>query len=206
MKKAIGLTGGIASGKSALAAYLADLGAEVVDADNLAKKAMKKGSSIYRQVVEVFGQRILDEKKAINREVLAEIVFADKERLATLNSLVHPHVISLISKKIAEFKNNRLNNKQILVVEVPLLIETNMVSLFDKIVVVTATPEQQLSRLLKSGYRPSQAVSRIHSQVSDLERFRRADFIIINKLSLDNLKTQSRTLYAKLTGTKEVKK
>lgn len=189
----VGLTGGIACGKTVVAEIMARCGATVIQADDVARRVMARGTGVYKDVVAYFGKDILDAEGEIDRRRLAEIVFTDENERRLLNNLTHPLIIKVIKKELAASKKNTL-----VVVEVPLLIEADMVGLFDKIVVVAATPDQQFSRLLAKGYSEVDAVRRLRAQISNAERFRYADFILLNKGSLINLKQQVENLMEKL--------
>lgn len=191
--KSIGLTGGIASGKSTVARMLAELGVNVISADEIAHQVMRSGSALFEDIVAHFGSDILNEDGEIDRARLGEIVFANDNERRTLNNLVHTEVIEVIKEDMAK-------EKGLVAVEVPLLVEADMTGLFDKIVVVTAAPDQQLERLLKKGISEEDALRRISSQIGNDERLRYADYILINKGSLINLQRQVENLLEFVEG------
>lgn len=192
----VGLTGGIASGKSTIARYLSELGAVCVDADLLAHEMMAKGTGVYRRLVDHFGAAVLTEDGAIDRSALATIVFDRPTELAYLNEAVHPAVIEGVARLLEEWR--AADPGGIGVVQVPLLVEADMVRMFDVVVVVVSSPEQQISRLIEMGMAIDQGLARLRSQISDDERLPWADFTIINKGDLALLKEQTGVLYAGL--------
>lgn len=191
----VGLTGGIASGKSTVAALLAEQGAETIYADDVAGKVMSPGTEVFGDITAHFGKEIVDDKGEIDRRRLAEIVFNSDNERRLLNNLTHPTIIKLIEKEVENRKNAVL-----VVVEVPLLVEADLIGMFDKIVVVAASPEQQFNRLTEKGYLEEEAEKRISSQTTDQERFKHADYILMNKGSLHNLKKDVAELYRLLVG------
>ncbi|HEB12370.1 MAG TPA: dephospho-CoA kinase [Actinobacteria bacterium] len=190
----VGLTGGIASGKSTITKYLSDLGAVCVDADLIARDAMVE-APVYSKLVEHFGPNILSEPGEIDRAALAAEVFSDPDQLRVLNGLVHPVVIDRIKEVLGAWSRERHG---IGIVQVPLLIEAGMTDLFDVIVVVITTPEMQVNRLTASGLSFEEAEARLRSQLPGSARLPFADLTIINKASLELLKEQTAILYDKL--------
>lgn len=143
--KIIGLTGGIATGKNAVAAMLAEMGAVVIDADQLARDAVAPGTRAYQQIVECFGPQVLSADGALDRQALRELVFCDPQRRQQLESLVHPAIKELALQRFAD---ERQRGTQVLVYMAPLLIEAGAVDRVDEVWVVTLRPEVQLERLL----------------------------------------------------------
>ena len=146
----VGLTGGFASGKSFVASLFKKLGAKIVDADKLGHKALKKGSPAYKRIVAAFGKKILKPGLSINRKALGEIVFADKKSLAKLNSIVHPGIIKGVRERI-----RKAAKSEILIVDAPLICETNITGLMNVLVVVKAS-----KRSRSSGTRGSSVLKR----------------------------------------------
>lgn len=190
----IGLTGGVASGKSTAARMLAKRGAAVIEADKIAREAMAPGSSVFKDIIGHFGPDIIDNAGDIDRTRLAEIIFTNEDERLFLNNLTHP----LVTENIKKSLSMPPPGKSLFVVEVPLLVEAGMADLFDKIVVVAATPELQVSRLEVQGLSRERALRRLRAQISDAERYNYADFIILNKGSLANLAAQVDNLMKKL--------
>ena len=191
----IGITGGIASGKTTITTILSKLGAKILSADVIAKKVMMKGTDEYDDIVAHFGEEILDQKKEIDRAKLGEIIFENDTERHLLNNLTHPKIIEIIE---AEMKDSIEGD--MVAVEVPLLVEADMILMFDRIIVVTTTPETQLERLLEKGLSEKEALKRIRAQVSNEERYLYADYIVINKSNYENLRKDVEDLYSKLKG------
>jgi dephospho-CoA kinase len=176
----IGLTGTIGSGKSAVAKMLADLGADVIDTDEIAREVVTPGSKCLETIVAEWGPGILNPDGSLNRDKLARIVFRDEARRKKLNSILHPLIIAETHKKLAETKAAAA------VLVVPLLFESGM----DKIVNqrwVVAAPEEELVRRIcaRDGCDPEHARDRIRSQMSQEEKIARADAVIDNGGSLE---------------------
>lgn len=182
----IGLTGGIASGKSLVSARLRELGAVVVDADVLAREAVEPGSPGLGRIVEAFGSGILRADGSLDRPALGALVFGDPERLAVLNAIVHPEVQRLAT---AAFEAaGRADPRAIVVYDVPLLAENadRLAPQFDEIVVVTADAEERVRRMVEQrGMTEAEARSRIASQATEAERLALADRVIDNSGSRD---------------------
>lgn len=171
----VGLTGGFGTGKSYAASIFKKLGSKVIDADKLARKALKKGSVAYKRVVEVFGKSILDSKGYIKRKTLGKIVFNDKKLLADLNKIVHPYVISRIENSIKASKN------EVLIIDAPLICETSLSDLVDVLVVVKASRKNQVDRCVKKFYMKKEDVcKRMACQMPLKEKINKADYIIDN--------------------------
>lgn len=192
----VGLTGGIASGKSTVADYLAEKGALCADADSIAREVIAEGTDEYNQLVDHFDRGILEPNGSIDRSALAKAVFADPAELDALNRIVHPATIARIRECLEEWRLHAPDG--IGVIQVPLLIEAGMVELFDIVVVVVTTPEQQISRLAARGLTIDQGLARMRNQLSDAQRLVFADFTLINKGSLGLLKEQTGILYEEL--------
>jgi len=192
----VGLTGGIASGKSAVLERLGSLGARTYQADHIANDVVR-AVSVMDQVRKEFGEGVIGPEGELDRARLAALIFADEADRLKLNAIVHPLVIARIA---AEIEKLSAGNTQLAVFEVALLVEADMLSLFDKIVVVTSTPEVRLARLTERGLSEDEALARIRSQVGDAERMRYADFILINKATSDVLAEECSRLYEKLTA------
>lgn len=177
----VGLTGGIGAGKSSVAENFAHLGAIVVDADHLARVAIERGSEGFDEVVLRFGESIL-RNGDIDRQALAEIVFADENARKDLEAIIHPRVRELFIGAVAD-----LEHDQILIYEIPLLVETSSQGNFDFIITVEADLELRRERLLKRGMYISEINRRIDSQASESSRVAIADAVIRNDGDEDTL-------------------
>ena len=183
----IGLTGGIASGKSTVSNYLAELGAIIIDADKIAHEIMEKGKTAYWQVIEAFGREILAENGEIDRSRLGKIVFNNLEKKKILEEITHPQVIREMREKIEEY---RAENK-VIVLDVPLLFEAGLDSMVDETWVVYVDRETQLQRLMaRDGLSYEEANKRIQAQMSLEKKRDLADFVINNKGNIEDLKRQ----------------
>ncbi|MBP8718566.1 MAG: dephospho-CoA kinase [Candidatus Atribacteria bacterium] len=186
----VGLTGGIVSGKTTIARMFQELGAQVIDADEIARKVVRPGEKAWQGIVEYFGPEILREDLEINRKKLADIVFSNKEKLAVLNRITHPEITLMIKKQINQLKNKYQKNI-ICIVEAPLLFEAHLEDMMDKIIVVYLNREEQLKRLLlRNNLTREEAIQRIESQMPLEEKLSRADYVIDNCFSLQQTKKQ----------------
>ena len=181
----IGLTGGIACGKSTVSAKLKELGAAVIDADLLARDVVRKGEIAYNKIVHCFGEDILLPRGEIDRKKLGSIVFSDKEKLELLNSITHPEIISRLKEKIRELKSEGV---KVIVVDAAILIEVGLHKYVDSVWVVTVDRETQVKRLInrdKFDYR--EAENRINSQFTNEVREKYADVIIDNNKPIEEV-------------------
>lgn len=193
MMKVIGLTGGIGSGKSTVSRFLAELGAVIIDADEVGHQTLQPGTELWREVVTAFGRQILTPGGDIDREKLAEIVFSNPDSLARLNRIMHPRLYEIVKAQLEQYRRQGVG---VVVLEVPLLIEAGWTSLVDEVWVTVAPERVVLSRLEKqAGLSRSRALARIRSQLSSAERVKYADVIIDTDCDLDQLKTKVRELW-----------
>lgn len=177
----VGLTGGIGSGKSLASQFFAELGALVIDADQLARDAIERGSDGFDQLIATFGDSIL-KNGLVDRRALGELVFRDEDAKKKLEGIIHPIVRQEFEEAVAS-----LEKDQILIYEIPLLFETNAMKRFDYIVTVEADMQIRKERLLKKGLRISEIESRIAAQASSEERKSIADQVFENNGSEDKL-------------------
>ena len=177
----IGLTGGIASGKSTVSKYLTEKGFKVYDADKIAKDISEK-ISVQKEIVLNFGDKILTEEGKVDRKKLKEIVFADKNKLKKLNAIIHPKVIDFYK----ELKEKNTDEK--IIFDVPLLFESGIDKFCDKILIVISDYDVQLNRIIERDNIDRELASKIiKSQVSNEERIKKADIVIENNTSLEEL-------------------
>lgn len=173
----VGLTGGLASGKSFVGAALEDLGCRLIEADALGHEVLLPDGAAYASVVRAFGRGILNPDGEIDRKLLALEVFADKERLRLLNSLVHPEVRRRTAELTAEYF--AVDPDAIVVVEAAIHIETGAYKAFDKLILVVCTVEQQIERAMKrDGWTRAQALARLASQMPLEQKRQFADYVI----------------------------
>jgi len=179
----VGLTGGIGSGKSEVSKRLAARGAMVIDADKIAREVVEPGTEGLARVVKAFGEEVLREDGTLDRKKLGAIVFADRDKLATLNSIVHP----LVGRRVAELQAAAPDDA-IVVYDVPLLVENGLAGSYEVVIVVDASDEIRLDRLVRlRGMTEADAKARIAAQASREERLAVADFVIPNETTLDDL-------------------
>jgi dephospho-CoA kinase len=192
----LGLTGGIASGKTAVAAMLRELGFDVLDADSLAHKLIEPGQPAYDEVLREFGPAILDPDRRINRAKLAKIVFDDRAKLAHLNAILHPRVEAAAHKQFDEW--SRSGNRPAAFIEAALLVEAGYHKNLDGLLVTWCTPDQQLERLRARGLTDEQAHLRIAAQLPTEEKLRHATEKIDCSASLEDTRKQVEALATKL--------
>jgi dephospho-CoA kinase len=200
----VGLTGGIAVGKSVVGEMFAALGAHVIQADEIAHQLMQPGQAVYHEVVGRFGSGILHPDGSVNRVRLAELAFGapDKpSRVRELNQIVHPAVIGRQEEWMAEV--GRRDPHAIALVEAALILEAGMAKSFDRLVVVTCQPEQRIVRWaqrLKVDQETArrEVTRRMAAQMPDEEKIKAADYVIDNSGSLDETARQVKTIYAEL--------
>jgi dephospho-CoA kinase len=180
----VGLTGGIACGKSTVARMLEGKGAFLVDADALAHDLEEPEKTAWRKIVDHFGPEILRDDRTIDRRKLGAIVFADRKKLELLNRIVHPAVHEERRRRIAEIKEARPD--AIILSDVPLLIETGLESQFDLVLLVALSPETQIARLMgRDGFSREEAEKRMASQMPIDAKLPFADMVIRNDGSLE---------------------
>jgi dephospho-CoA kinase len=188
----VALTGGIGAGKSLAAQYFSELGARVVDADQLARIAIERGSAGFDDVITRFGEAIMRDGD-IDRKALAEIIFSDAKAKEDLEAIIHPRVRELFLEVVSD-----LQPDEILIYEIPLLVETGARANFDLVITVEADLEVRKERLRKRGMFISEIERRISQQASREEREDAADFVIINNGDEDLLLRAVENLWEEL--------
>ncbi|MBS4199940.1 dephospho-CoA kinase [Bacillus sp. FJAT-49732] len=188
MPKMIGLTGSIASGKSTVSNMLKDRGFTILDADIAARVVVEPGQKAYHQIIETFGHEIVNSDDTINRSKLGSIIFNDEEKRKMLNSIVHPTVRECLN----DWKIQALEEgKKTIIYDIPLLYESNLTYLVEKVVVVFVDEDVQLKRLLnRNGLTEEEALARIRSQLPLREKKERADAVIDNNGTIDETERQ----------------
>lgn len=181
----LGVTGSFGSGKTTVARILGSFGAKVIDADKLAHDAIRPGSSAYRKIIKAFGQGVLKKNKTIDRDKLGKLVFNAKPLLKELNNIVHPEVIRQIKERV------RKSAQRVIILDVPLLIESGLDSMIDMMAVVTITREKQVQRIIdKTGLSRADILKRIKSQIPLRKKAELADFVIDNSGTIIKTKKQ----------------
>ena len=191
--KVIGLTGGIGSGKSTVSQFLAELGAVILNADEIGHEAFKPDTEIWRKVVTAFGRQIVTPDGNIDRKKLGNIVFGNPESLSRLNQIMHPWMYAQVKAQLEEY---RRQGARVVVLEAPLLLEAGWTPLVDEVWVTTAPEATVLKRLEEcGGMSQAESLARIRSQLSTEERVRHADVVINTDCGLDELKAKVTELW-----------
>jgi dephospho-CoA kinase len=196
LMRKLGLTGGIASGKSAVAALLRELGFPVLDADSVSHKLIEPGQAAHDEILKTFGADLADASGWIDRARLASIVFADPAKLAQLNAMLHPRVEQMMFRQLEEWQKNGVRDAGF--VEAALLIEAGIVDRLDGLVVAWCRPEQQLERLRARGMSDIEARRRIAAQLPLEEKIKRATETINCSGSLEETRAQVLALATKI--------
>jgi dephospho-CoA kinase len=184
----VGLTGGIASGKSTVASMLRDLDCPVLDADTLGHELLEQGQDAYNEVVREFGREILDGYGNVDRGKLGPIIFADAQKRARLNQILHPRILDVVRKWFKAL--DQIGGPELAVVEAALIIEAGYNKELDRVIVCWCPPEQQLHRLVERGLTPEQAKLRIAAQMPMDEKRRLADEAIDCSGSIEETERQ----------------
>ena len=193
----VGLTGGVATGKSTVARMFQQCGAAIIDADALARDVVQPGKPAWRDIIGRYGTRVLRPDRTLNRHALAEVVFGHRRELAALNAIVHPRVAKEQRRLVREIA--RKDPEALVVYDVPLLFEAGVDARVDRILVVTADRPTQIKRLQqRNGLTRAEALRRIRSQTPLSEKCKRADDILDGTLARARLQRLVKRLYSEL--------
>ena len=193
----VGLTGSIAVGKSFVSGVLTELGCHVVDSDELARKVVEPGTEGLRRIVEAFGPRALREDGTLDRAALSAVIFADEEKRALMNSILHPLIIAEQDALLSRWE--REDPRGVGVIDAALLIESGGFRRFDKIIVVHCRPEVQLERLMRrNALSREDASARINAQLPQEEKLKHADFAVDTSGGFDETRARVREVYEEL--------
>jgi dephospho-CoA kinase len=195
----MGLTGGIASGKSTVAAMLRQLGFKVIEADRVAHQFLEPAQDAYKEVLREFGAAIVDGNRQIDRAQLAAIVFADPAKLVKLNAILHPRVENFVFQQFKEWEREGL--QEVAFVEAALLVEAGFTKNLDGLVVAFCKPEQQLQRLLERGISEEEAKRRIAAQMTVEEKLSYATETIDCSRTIEDTRAQVDALATRLRKT-----
>jgi len=196
--KVLGLTGGIGSGKSMVASMFAQLGADVIDADQLAREVVQPGQPALEEIAAAFGRDILLPDGRLDRGMLARIIFADPVARARLNAITHPRIQERMATEMAL----RGSRPGVLIVDIPLLFENDRTSSVESVIVVWVDPKTQLRRLIeRDGLTADEARQRIAAQMPLDEKRARADLVVDNSGSRENTRRQVEAIYRQNAST-----
>ena len=195
--KIIGITGGIGSGKSTVANILQNFGAKVIDADRISREVTEKGQPALKEIVDYFGEEVLNKDGDLDRKKLGEIVFKDDEKLKILNDITHKYIIERIRQHLDKFK---AENVRVVVLDVPLPVKHGFLDIVDEVWVVVAKKETRVKRIIeRNGFSYKEAISRINAQQSDEDYLKIADEVIQNDGTTEDLVKYVTMLYNKKT-------
>lgn len=196
MTLVLGLTGGIASGKSTADAFFLKRNLSVIDSDVIAHDILNIGQLGYKKVISYFGQDILNSDRTLNRKKLGQIVFNDQSKLNVLNQITHPLIFSEIEDKITQ---NKLLKKPVVIVDAPLLFETKVKDYCDKTLLIAVPEKLQLQRLMtRDRLNKTEALSRIKTQMPLSQKEKLADYVITNTGTIKELETKLANLLCEL--------
>jgi len=196
MKPTVGLTGGIASGKSTVAEILSTLGVAVVDADALAREVVVPGTHGLREIVDAFGVAVLNDAGELDRKRLGAIVFGDAAARARLNAITHPKIAALSAERLAALQDS---TAPYLVYEAALLVEGGLHRAMAALIVVTSGPDTQTLRIqARDGLTPDEASARIEAQMSTEKKVAVADHVIVNDGDLAQLRARTEDVHRTL--------
>jgi dephospho-CoA kinase len=196
MKPVVGLTGGIASGKTTVAQMFADLGIPVIDADELAREVVEPGTPGLQQIVEEFGEDLLDDEGRLDRKKMGDLVFRDETTRNILNAILHPRIGAAGAKRIAEYDDHEA---PYVIYEAALLVETGAHKAFPVLVVVSADESVQRLRLMaRDGFTVEEANARIESQLPLAHKVAFADFVVTNNGDVEGTRRQVAEVHEQL--------
>jgi len=188
---------GVACGKSTVARFFHDLGAFIIDADQVGHELIEPGHAAYQEIVDHFGKEILDSGGRIDRKKLGPTVFADAQQLRLLNAIVHPRIIARVRELATE--QRRRNPHAVVIVDAALIFESGIGGPLHKVMVAWCRPEQQIERLMaKAGIARPEAERRIQAQMPQEEKRRRADYLIDCSGTLEQSRAQAKAIYLEL--------
>lgn len=195
--KVIGLTGNIACGKSLVASMLEDLGAKVIDVDNIARKIVEPSEPAWKEIVDTFGRDVLNPDDTINRKALGDVIFNDDQKRNILNDITHPKIMASARESVEKY---RKENVEVVIIEAALIVEKGgLKDLIEKLIVVISDENSQVERLAnRNGFSREEAISRINSQMPAIEKTRHADYIIDNSGTQEETQNQVNDLWAEL--------
>ena len=193
----VGLTGGVATGKTAVSQVLREEGAYIIDADQIARELVQPHKPAWNEIVRAFGKEILQEDRSIHRKELADKIFADPDQRKVLNRILHPRIKEEIARRAREI--GQKDPEAVVVIDAPLLVELGMHHDVDRLIVVTSTQTQQIERLKKrDGRSTEEALGLLSSQMPVQEKAKLADFVVRNEGSLEEMKKRAKEVFKEL--------
>jgi len=193
--KVIGLTGGIGSGKSTVSRFLTEMGAVIIDADKVGHELLSPNTDAGREVIAAFGKQVISPAGEIDRQKLGKMVFGNAGLLAQLNQIMHPRMYEIVRAQLEKY---RQQGAKVVVIDAPLLLETNWASLADEVWVTIVSQSIVVQRLKdRMGLSEEESLARLRSQMSNEERIKHADKIIDTDCSLDELKVRVEEMWHK---------
>jgi dephospho-CoA kinase len=193
----VGLTGGVASGKTAVSQVLKEEGAYIIDADQIARELVQPHKPAWNELIRAFGKEILQEDGFIHRKKLADKVFADPKKRKLLNQILHPRIKEEMDRRTKEI--GQKDSEAIVVIDAPLIVELGDHREMDKLIVVASTQTQQIERLKeRDGIGPEEALRILSSQMPVEEKVNLADFVIRNEGSLEETKKRAKEVFKEL--------
>ncbi len=190
----IGLTGGIASGKSTVSAYLVAMGAILIDADQIAREVVLPGSPALNKIQHIFGETVITAEGILNRKKLGELVFANESSRKQLEGILHPEIRTIMMQRMRLYEDE--NPERLVVVDVPLLYESNLASMFEMVLLVYVPREIQLDRLTRrDGLSRGQAEERLAAQMPIDQKAQLADLVIDNSGTPEETEAQLRQFW-----------
>ncbi|HKZ21649.1 MAG TPA: dephospho-CoA kinase [candidate division Zixibacteria bacterium] len=193
----IGITGGIASGKTEVAKVFQKKGATVISGDEIGKEVVEEKPTVLKKLVQAFGKGILNSKDKLNRKKLGEIAFASEKNKEKLNRIVHPYLLKELEREITKFRKTQ-NPRKILVVDAALIVEWKLYKKLDKLILVTSPKEKRVQRLKNLKFSETEALNRIKRQLTDKQRNKYADVVISNHGSLKELKNKALAVWKRI--------
>ena len=193
----VGLTGGVASGKTAVSRVLREEGAYIIDADQIARELVQPHKPAWNEIIRAFGKEILQEDRSVHRKKLADKIFTDPGQRKVLNQILHPRIKEEITRRAREI--GQKDPEAIVVIDAPLLVELGMHHNVDRLIVVTSTQMQQVERLKKrDGRSTEEALGLLSSQMPVEEKAKLADFVVRNEGSLEEMKKRAKEVFKEL--------
>jgi dephospho-CoA kinase len=194
----IGVTGGIACGKTEICKVFQKKGAIVISGDEIGKEVVEKNKKVLKELVKTFGKEILSKNKSLNRRKLGEIAFASEESKDKLNRIIHPYLLRELRKRIKSLKKE--NYEGVVTIDAALIVEWGLQKELDYLIFVQSRREDKIKRLQKEkGYSRKEALFRIKSQLPEITKKRLADFVIVNDKGLNGLRRKAEKTWNKLT-------